>query len=128
MMSTYDPGSRGNGVDEEHVRIKQENAHHIEAVRTRTVIGQATGPLIARLDRSSEEASAELTKMSSSAKRKVRDVAATALAAGSASKAQAIARRIALPVLLCLLPTTSPDEPQHGLRGGGDVRTSKDAS
>jgi hypothetical protein len=33
MMSAYDPGSRGNGVDEALARIKQDNAHLNEAIQ-----------------------------------------------------------------------------------------------
>ena len=86
MMSPYEPGSPDNGVHEELARIKRENAQLYEALRTRTVIGQATGLLMARLDLSPDEAFAELTKMSSYANRKLRDVAATLVAEANTSK------------------------------------------
>ena len=97
VRSPYAPGSRDNGVHEELARIKQENAQLYEALQTRTVIGQATGLLMARLDLSPDEAFAELTKMASTAQRKVRVVAATVVAAANPSEPQATTHRTALP-------------------------------
>jgi hypothetical protein len=128
VMSPHDPGSSVDGVHEQLARIKRENAQLYEALRTRTVIGQATGLLMARRDLSPDEAFAELTKMSSYANRKLRDVAATLVAEANTSKDQAITRQIALPDQLRSLPKTSPAEPQHGERGRRDLQTSKDAS
>ena len=128
MMSPYEPGSPDNGVHEELARTKRENAQLYEALRTRTVIGQATGLLMARRGLSPDEAFAELTKMSSYANRKLRDIAATLVAEANTSKTRDIARQIALPDQLRSLPKTSPAEPRHEDRGGSHIQTSKDAS
>ncbi len=71
--------SSGNPHDE-LARITQENAQLHEALRSRTVLGQATGLLMAALRLSPDEAFAALTKMSSHENRKVRDVAAGVVA------------------------------------------------
>jgi hypothetical protein len=128
MTSPYTPGSRDDDVHEELARIKQENAHLNEALRSRTVIGQATGLLMATLDLSPDEAFAELTKMSSHANRKVRDVAATVVAAANATAAQPIAHRVALRELLGLVHEASCEGQQPAVRRGRAVRTSEDAS
>jgi hypothetical protein len=128
-MSPFDHGVRENGLHEELSRISRENAQLYEALQTRTVIGQATGLLMARLDLSSDEAFAELTEMASSAQRKVRDVAATVVASANTSQAQAITQRIALSYQFRVpSPASSEAEAQHWVRRGGGVQTSEDAS
>ena len=87
VTSPVCPELRDNGVHEELVRIKQENAQLYEALRSRTVLGQATGLLMATLNLSPDEAFAALTTMSSHENRKVRDVAADVVAAAKATRA-----------------------------------------
>jgi ANTAR domain len=126
MTSPHDPGSRDNGVHEELARIKQENAQLHEALRSRTVLGQATGLLMATLHLSPDEAFAALVKMSSYRNRKVRDVAAGVVAGANASRAREMAHPVALPELLLLLPETWPDRPRPGVRRNMAVRPGED--
>ena len=116
MTSPHDSRSRDNGVHDELARIRQENAQLNEALRSRTVLGQATGLLMASLHLSPDEAFAALTKLSSHENRKVRDVAAGVVAAANASRARELAHPAALPELLRLLPESRPDRPQPGAR------------
>jgi len=60
----------------ELARTRKEIAELKEALRTRTVIGQATGLLMATLNQTADDAFAELVKRSSYTNRKVRDIAA----------------------------------------------------
>ena len=122
-----DPGARDTGVHEELARIKLENAQLNEALRSRTVLGQATGLLMATLHLSPDEAFAALTKMSSLRNRKVRDVAAGVVAAANASRARERAHPAALPELLRLLPETWSDHAQPGMRRNSVVGTGEDA-
>jgi len=127
MTSPHCPGSGDDGLHEELARIKQENAQLHEALRSRTVLGQATGLLMATLHLSPEEAFGALSKLSADRNRKVRDVAAGVVAAANASRAQEMAHPAALPDLLRLLPETLPDQPRSGVRRNGAARTDEDA-
>src|SRR6188472_3748699 len=89
---TPDPSETGSAVDSayaELARTRKENADLKEALRTRTVIGQATGWLMAILDLDPDEAFAELVKRSSYANRKVRDIAVEIVAASTTATATA---------------------------------------
>ena len=66
---------------EELLRTREENAHLKRALSSRTVIGQATGLLMATSNLAPDDAFAELAKRSSHANRKLRDVAAEVVAA-----------------------------------------------
>ena len=68
-------------VLDELVRAREENAQLKQALSSRTVIGQATGVLMATSSLAPEDAFAELVKRSSHANRKLRDVAADVVAA-----------------------------------------------
>ena len=127
MTSSHDSGSRDNDVHEELARIKQENAQLNEALRSRTVLGQATGFLMAELHLSPDEAFAALTTLSSYANRKVRDIAADVVAAANVSRARERAHPAALPELLRLLPKIWPDQPRSGVRRNRVVRAGEDA-
>jgi len=116
-----------DGVHAELARMKQENAQLNEALRSRTVLGQATGLVMASLHLSSDEAFAALTKLSSHGNRKVRDVAAGVVAAANASRDREMAHPTAMPELLRLLPESWPDQPQPGVRRNRVVRTGEEA-
>ena len=73
-------------VCEELVRAREETAQLKQALHSRTVIGQATGVLMATSNLAPAEAFAELTRMSSHANRKLRDIAAEVVAAAGASR------------------------------------------
>ena len=86
-----DPSETGSAVDSayaELARTRKENADLKEALRTRTVIGQATGWLMSTLDLDPDEAFAELVRRSSYANRKVRDIAAEIVAGATAAAAR----------------------------------------
>ena len=76
----HDCESRAEGVSDELALVREETAHLKAALRSRTVIGQATGLLMATLNMAPDEAFAELARMSSHANRKVRDIAAEIVA------------------------------------------------
>ena len=128
MMSQDESGPRERDVLEELARVREQNTHLNEALRSRTVIGQATGMLMATLSLSPDEAFAELTKMSSYANRKVRDVAAMVVATANASAAQSNTRQVGLVELLGLTPGPAPRGPAiaHGRRGA--LRSTDDPS
>ena len=82
---------------DELVRTRLENAQLKEALRARTVIGQATGLLMARLNLDPDEAFAELAKMSSHAQCKLRDVAVKVVATAMGSTECDSVRQTELP-------------------------------
>jgi len=127
MTRAHCPEAGDDGLHEELTRIKQENAQLHEALRSRTVLGQATGLLMATLHLSPEEAFAALSKLSADRNRKVRDVAAGVVSAANAARTQQMAHPAALPDLLRLLPETLPDQPRSGVRRNGAARTGEDA-
>jgi len=92
---------------DELVRTRLENAQLKEALRARTVIGQATGLLMARLNLDPDEAFAELAKMSSHAQCKLRDVAVKVVATAMGSTECDSVRQTELPTWL-LVPSDPP--------------------
>jgi AmiR/NasT family two-component response regulator len=74
------------GVDggEELAAAQRTIRQLVEALDTRTVIGQATGMMMERYQLSSEVAFATLCQLSSERNRKVRDIAAELVAKGQA--------------------------------------------
>jgi hypothetical protein len=129
MMSSPRPEPRdSNAVYEELARLRQENAQLKEALRSRTVIGQATGLLMSALDLSPDEAFAELAKLSSHTNRKVRDVAVTLVGAADGVQSQPIAHTAALQELLRLLLEPVPAHSEPTLRRGTVAKPDGDAS
>ncbi len=91
VKTPREPEVRDQGVHEEVTRLREENAQLHQALQSRTVIGQATGMLMAAMGLTPDQAFALLSRMSSCENRKLRDVAATLVAAATASKAQGAA-------------------------------------
>jgi ANTAR domain len=127
MPNRSDAGSADSSEWAELARIRKENAELKEALRTRTVIGQATGLLMARLSQSPDEAFAELVKRSSYANRKVRDIAAEIVAAATASTPRENQRLTNLPESLLRSSDLGADEAGSRVRRGqAQVRSCED--
>ena len=108
-------------VCDELVRAREENAQLKEALHSRTVIGQATGVLMATANLDPAEAFAELTRMSSHTNRKLRDIAAEVVATAGAARTGAPETRDSgrpsdLPESLVLLSELAPDAGQAPTR------------
>jgi hypothetical protein len=118
---------QNDGVCEELARAREEIAQLHEALCSRTVIGQATGLLMATLRLSPDEAFAELTKMSSYSNRKVRDVAAKVVAASATAGPGRRTRPTALPSTL-LTPSGPASDQARGRSPGrrSHVRSGED--
>jgi hypothetical protein len=102
----------------ELARTRKEIAELKEALRTRTVIGQATGLLMATLNQTADDAFAELVKRSSYTNRKVRHIAAEIVAAATASTAHDSLSPADLPESLLQTSDLCADEARSRVRGG----------
>ena len=112
---------------DELTRTKEENAHLKEALHSRTVIGQATGLLMATLRMSPDDAFAELVRMSSHANRKVRDIAAEVVAAAIDSSARDRLHPAELPRSLFSPSGLAPQDAKPHLHvAGAPVRSDED--
>ena len=126
-----DPSETGSAVDSayaELARTRKENSDLKEALRTRTVIGQATGLLMARLNLTPDVAFAVLVKRSSYANRKVRDIAAEIVASAAAATTRESLRPTNLPESLLRSSDLRADEAGPRVRGGqARVRSCEDS-
>jgi ANTAR domain len=117
--SQHDCESRAEGVADELALIRDENAHLKAALRSRTVIGQATGLLMATLNMAPDEAFAELARVSSHANRKVRDIAAEIVATAIDSGARDNVRSMELHRSRSTpsLSEVGPNDVKHRIQG-----------
>ena len=128
MPNPSEASTADDSADAELARISKENADLKEALRTRTVIGQATGLLMARLNLTPDVAFAVLVKRSSYANRKVRDIAAEIVASATAVTARESLRPTNLPESLLRSSDLRADEAGPRVRGGqARVRSCEDS-
>lgn len=127
-QNPLDTGPAEDSAYAELARTRKENAELKEALRTRTVIGQATGLLMARLNLTPDVAFAVLVKRSSYANRKVRDIAAEIVASATAATARESLRPTNLPESLLRSSDMRADEAGSRVRGGqAQVRSCEDS-